>query len=142
MENQSPLNHDEKPIEQLDTETKKCLQCGTEILVGRKDRIFCDGGCRAQYNYDHDSNNDPIVRFVFGKLTKNRKILLQLKLAEQATKVSRTQLTDLGFDFNYFTNIYKTEKGDLYYFCFDMGYLSINDRTYLLVKKDGYVPGG
>jgi hypothetical protein len=89
------------------------------------------------YNYEHTPDNDPIVRLITGILKKNRKIMLDLN-PDGIIKVSRQQLTDKGFDFNYYTNIYETEKMDKYFYCYEMGYLSISEKLILLVKRDNY----
>ena len=51
------------------------------------------------------------------------------------TKVSREKLLQIGFEFNYFTNTYKTKEGSFYYYCYDQGYLPIEKERYLLVVK-------
>jgi len=46
-------------------------------------------------------------------------------------------LADEGFNCHYDTNIETTQKGAKYFFCFDQGYIKIeNDQCMLLVKQD------
>ncbi|MFM8912583.1 MAG: hypothetical protein ACKOE6_06660, partial [Flammeovirgaceae bacterium] len=67
-------------------------------------------------------------------LRKNRRILLELNTTGK-TRVSRETLNKNGFDFNYFTSQYKTKDNAVYYYCFEQGYLPIENNWYLLVVK-------
>ena len=53
--------------------------------------------------------------------------------------VAGITLAEEGFNFHYFTNIYKTQKGSQYYFCYDQGYIRTVNDQYMLVKKQDYV---
>ena len=44
-----------------------------------------------------------------------------------------------GFNFHYFTNIYTTQKGNTYFFCYDQGYTRTESDQYMLVHKQDYV---
>ena len=55
------------------------------------------------------------------------------------SKVHRNKLIELGMNFNYFTNVYRTKAGKTYYFCYDQGYLELEDDYYALVVKEEYV---
>jgi hypothetical protein len=50
--------------------------------------------------------------------------------------VSRSKLIEKGFDFNYFTSIYTTKTGNVYYFVYDQGYLPLDGDYYALVKRE------
>lgn len=52
------------------------------------------------------------------------------------TKVPKKKLVDKGFNFNYFTSIYRTKTGNTYYFCYEQGYLPLEDDFYALVKNE------
>lgn len=54
-------------------------------------------------------------------------------------RVHRMKLIDAGLNFDYYTNVYKTKTGKLYYFCYDQGYLEIDDEYFALVVKGNYV---
>ncbi len=71
-------------------------------------------------------------------LRKNRKILLELN-PNGKSKVHKNQLLEKGFNFHYFTNVYKTKKGHVYYFCYEQGYLPLDDYYFTLVVKQDYV---
>ena len=74
------------------------------------------------------------MRNVNNILRKNRRILIEANPAGK-TKISREKLNQKGFDFNYFTNIYKTKEGSIYYYCYEQGYLPIENNWYLLVER-------
>ena len=66
----------------------------------------------------------------------NKKALFKLLNPDQKKKVSRSKLIEHGFDFNYFTSIYTTKAGAIYYFVYDQGYLPLEGDYYALVKRE------
>jgi hypothetical protein len=40
-----------------------------------------------------------------------------------------------GFDFEYFTSMYKNREGLIYKYCYDQGYLAVDEASLLLVIK-------
>jgi hypothetical protein len=48
-------------------------------------------------------------------------------------------LAEEGFNFHYFTNVYSTQKGSNYWFCYDQGYLKLEGDKYMLVQKQDYI---
>lgn len=76
------------------------------------------------------------VKQINRQLKKNYTILKALNVHGK-TKVKRTQLLQQGFDFNYFTGTYKTQKGSIYNLCYDQGYLALSDELYLLIFWEG-----
>lgn len=113
---------------------KKCLECG-EAIVGRVDKKFCSDGCRNAYNNNVNKDSKNLIRNTNNRLRKNYRIL-ELLNPEQKTKTSRAKLIEVGFDFNYFTSIYKTKAGTMYYFVYDQGYLPLEGDYYALVKRE------
>ena len=105
---------------ELQPETRKCLCCGRE-LSGRSDKIFCDDYCRNNYYYRINNEQKKLIRIVNSKLLHNRGILKSLNPYGGKT-FSIKELEEKGFDFNYFTNIYKTKKGRVYYVVYDYAY--------------------
>lgn len=112
----------------------KCLNCG-EPFKGRSDRKFCSDYCRNAYNNKWKSYSNAYVRKISYILKKNRKILSDLN-PDGKSKVHKKQLLDLGFSFDYFTNIYQTKNGNTYYFVYEYGYLDLNNGYFALVKKN------
>ena len=85
---------------------KTCLNCKEEIL-GRSDKKFCSDYCRNQYNNMQNSDANKYVRNINNILRKNRRILSHLN-TEGKTTVHKNKIYESGFNFNYFTNIYKS----------------------------------
>lgn len=115
---------------------KNCLECG-EIIRGRSDKKFCSDQCRTSYNNQLKQETNSLVKKVNYTLRKNRRILSDLNPNGKA-KIHRKTLLDMGFNFNYHTNIYKTKTGNTYYFCFEQGYLHIEDGFLALVENNQF----
>ena len=120
---------------------KKCLNCETE-LIGRIDKKFCDEYCKSAYNYVKDKNK-PKTRFqtVDDQLRLNRKILKKYNQGGKVT-VRREKLINDGFNPRIFTNYFKTKDDKVYLFCYDYGFLEIEDNSkqkYLLVEWQDYM---
>ncbi|MEM6516922.1 MAG: hypothetical protein AAF688_12115 [Bacteroidota bacterium] len=113
---------------------KKCPECGTRI-IGRADKKFCSDACRNSFNNSINKDSKKLIRNTNNRLRKNYRILEVLN-PNQKTKCSRGKLIENGFDFNYFTNIYKTKAGKIYYFVYDQGYLPLEDDYFALVKRE------
>ncbi|MBK6344553.1 MAG: hypothetical protein IPN08_11800 [Bacteroidales bacterium] len=113
---------------------KTCLDCG-EPLVGRADKKFCCDQCRNNYNNHLNSESSLMVRQVNNILRRNRRILNNLVPIEKTT-VHKEKLSSLGFNFNYFTHIYTTQKGNSYRFVYEYGYLPLENDFYMLVIRD------
>ena len=116
---------------------KKCVECGDEF-VGRADKKFCSDQCRNSYNNKLNSDSNNFVRNINNILRKNRRILAELNPTGKV-KVHRDKLLERGFKFSYFTNIYTTQGGKSYYYCYDQGYLAMDKDYYFLVVRQEYV---
>ena len=92
-----------------------CLECKCK-LKGRKDQKFCSDYCRNAHNNKLNEDANKYVRRINGILRKNRRILEKLNPIGKVT-VDGITMAEEGFNFHYFTNIYKTQKGGIYYFC-------------------------
>jgi hypothetical protein len=114
-----------------------CLECKGK-LHGRKDQKFCSDYCRNTYNNRLNEDATNYVRRINSILRKNRRILEKLNPNGKCT-VDAIRLAEEGFNFHYFTNIYKTQKGSVYYFCYEQGYSKIDNDQCVLVWKQDYV---
>lgn len=112
---------------------KVCLECGTAIK-GRADKKFCDDACRSAYNNKLNANSSLYIKQINQILKKNRQIL-HSRNPEGKGKASRKQLQEMGFNFDYFTSKYTTKEGKVYYYCYEQGYLPLDNDWYFLVKK-------
>jgi hypothetical protein len=118
-------------------ETKNCLACGA-VLRGRVDKKFCNDYCRNNDNNRKKQKGSlsPLVKNINATLLKNRKVLESLlPVAEETAKANKDKLQRLGFHFKYFTHIYTTKTGKTYYYCYDYGYLPLENDWYLIVKR-------
>ena len=117
--------------------TKKCPDCG-EPIKGRTDKKFCSDLCRDAFNNKLNSDTTNYVRNVNNILKRNWKILSELN-PNETVKVHKDKLTEKGFNFHYYTNVYTTKKGAVYHFCYEQGYLPLDDGYYALVVRKEYV---
>jgi hypothetical protein len=112
-----------------------CLSCG-KPLKGRTDKKFCDDYCRNNYNNQLKSATNNLVRNINNALGKNRRIMESMFAdGEEMTKTTKDKLLQKGFQFKYITNTYTNKKGTVYFFCYDIGYLPLENDWYLLVKR-------
>ena len=116
---------------------RTCTECG-DAFEGRVDKKFCSDQCRNTYNNRQNADANNFVRNINFILRKNRRILEELN-PEGKAKVKREQLITKGFNFSYHTNIFSTKTGKDYVFCYDQGYLPIEDDYFMLVVKQDYV---
>lgn len=118
-------------------DTKTCLYCD-KPLRGRTDKKFCDDACRNSHNNRQKlkSNFSNYTRSINNALLKNRSILEKLlPLSEENMKTTQEKLIQKGFLFKYHTHTYTNLKGSVYYFCYDYGYLPLNNKWYLIVRR-------
>lgn len=121
--------------------SKKCLNC-KELLFGRIDKVFCNEYCKSAFNYLKNKNKE-ITRFrlVNNYLKTNRKVLSIFNKAGKAV-VRKEDLENEGFNPNFFTNYWKNQKGEVYLFCYDFGFLKKTENgriKYVLVKWQKYM---
>ena len=116
-------------------ENKICILC-SKVVKGRSDKKFCDDYCRAAYNNELKSTSNNFIRNVNNALGKNRRILEYLLSAgEQIAKVNGEKLLQKGYQFKYHTHLYRTKNGHTYYYCYEYGYLPMENNWYLVVKR-------
>jgi len=118
-------------------EETKCQECGKK-LIGRRDKKFCDVSCRNAYNNNLNIEKAGIVRRINNYLRKNRIILKNLKAMypdKRAANVHRSQMTDRGFRFDYYTNSYTTKQGNTYYFNYEFGFMELEEDRVVIVEN-------
>lgn len=111
-----------------------CLEC-QQPLTGRSDKKFCDDQCRSTYNNRANSDASKVVRDINAVLRKNRQVLSDL-CPTGKQKVKKEKLISKGFDTQYHTHTYQTREGALYQFCYEYGWLQIENDSVLIVKSD------
>jgi predicted nucleic acid-binding Zn ribbon protein len=113
---------------------KDCLACG-KVLHGRADKKFCNDYCRNEYNNKLKSATSSVVRNVNNTLLKNRRILETTLGEEEMKKTTKERLLQQGFQMKYITHTYANKKGDIYFFCYEFGYLLLENDWFLVVKR-------
>lgn len=94
--------------------------------------------CRNSHNNRLNSDCNNLVRNVNNVLRKNRR-LLEEYLTDKAGKVSKVKIAEKGFNFLFYTSSLTTKKEVTYFFCYDIGYFSIDREHIFIVKKKDYV---
>jgi len=118
------------------TTLKNCLLCKKE-LKGRTDKKFCNDYCRNAYNNQLKSTSNNVVRTVNNCLGKNHRILESIfPKKEKMIKVRKEKLIELGYYFKYTTQVHKNRTGSLYYYCYEFGYLPIENEWFVIFKKE------
>ena len=117
------------------TDKKQCLACG-KTLHGRADKKFCNDYCRNAYNNGLKSALSKVVRNVNNVLLKNRRILEAVLGNEEMQKSTKENLLRQGFQFKYLTHTYTNKKGNVYTFCYEYGYLPLENDWFLIVKRN------
>jgi hypothetical protein len=116
-------------------ETKPCLSCAKPVK-GRTDKKFCDDYCRNNYNNQLKGETNNLIRNINNALRKNRRILENnLPETEKMVKVHKSKLQQADFQFTYFTNLYHNKNNQTYFFCYEYGYLPLENDWYLIVKQ-------
>ena len=110
-----------------------CIECG-EKIIGRSDKKFCNDACRNAYNNKQNKDSSNLMRNVNNKLRRNYRILSDIN-TEGKTKITKSKLDGLGFDFNYFTQMKVYINGSEYKFVYDQGYKLLDDDYILIVKN-------
>lgn len=116
---------------------KTCVHCGDKV-IGRSDKKFCSDYCRSAHNNKMNGSESKYMRQVNTVLKRNRKILLSLNPNGKA-KIRKTDMLNAGFNFKFFTNVYKTKNGKIYFFCYDQGYFKIDEDYYALVEREEWI---
>ncbi len=115
-------------------EKRTCPVCG-DTFTGRVDKKFCSDQCRVENNNRNNKDVTNNMRNINSILRKNRRILEKLNPLGK-TKLPKSTLINKGFNFAFFTSIYTTKAGAVYYFCYEQGYLPLEGDFYALVRRD------
>jgi hypothetical protein len=116
-------------------ENRHCLHCGDKV-IGRTDKKFCDDGCRSSFNNRLNSDSSLLMKSINTILRKNRRILEEFIQEEESTgRASRKKLEDKGYHFSYHTHTYTNKSGLTYFFCYEYGFLPLENDYYMIVKS-------
>ncbi len=116
---------------------QKCINCG-DTFVGRSDKKFCSDQCRNSYNNKIKREHEKLILDINKTLRRNRKILKTFN-PEGKTTIRREYLEKLDFDFRYHTHDFKTKNDNVYKFCYEYGYLELDNEKVLIVNWQPYM---
>ena len=123
------------------TKENVCLFC-SQPMNGRIDKVFCNPNCKSSYHYKKSKEKGAsLYNQIDHQLKTNRRILKNYNKAGKAT-IRKEALTDLGFNPKHFTHYWKNQKGDVYLFCYEFGFLEKvenNKSKYILVQWQDYM---
>ncbi|MFL1013205.1 RING finger protein [Flavisericum labens] len=118
-----------------------CKFCG-KTLTGRSDKLFCDLHCKSSYHYRRSLEEAPrFYNKVDNQLKQNRRILKAFNKAGKAT-VRAKVLTEQGFNPKFFTHYWKNNKGDIYLFVYEYGFIKRmenGNEKYVLIQWQDYM---
>ncbi|MDO6759605.1 hypothetical protein Q4566_05275 [Tamlana sp. 2_MG-2023] len=118
-----------------------CLYCKSE-LTGRTDKKFCDVQCKSAYQYQQAKvQPERFYNKVDNQLKLNRKILKEYNKGGKVT-LRAELLLEKGFNPNYFTHYWKNQKGEVYLFVYEFGFLRITENSknkYVLILWQEYM---
>ncbi|MEM1003607.1 MAG: hypothetical protein AAGH46_13250 [Bacteroidota bacterium] len=119
----------------------ECLYCH-KPLEGRRDKKFCVPHCKSSYQYQQiQAGEAGFFNQVDRQLKRNRKLLKSYNKAGKAT-VRQSVLVNEGFNPKFFTHFWKNQKGDVYRFVYEFGFLGKEEHSiskYILVKWQPYM---
>ncbi len=115
----------------------QCINC-QEYFIGRSDKKFCSDQCRNAFNNKTKRENEKYILDINKVLRKNRKILRQFN-PEGKTTIRKEYLDKLEFDFRYHTHEFITKNNNRYLFCYEYGYLILDDEKVLIVNQQPYM---
>lgn len=104
-----------------------CLNCEKTIEKGRSDKKFCDHYCRNAFNNRQSRDAEKTIKTINQILRKNRMILRKINPQGKST-VRHDYLELLDFNFKYFTHKYEAKNGNVYWFCYEYGYMISPDE--------------
>lgn len=120
---------------------KSCPNC-QEPIIGRSDKIFCDGYCKSSFHYKlKQGTEQSLFETIDKQLKKNRQLLKLFNKAGKAI-VRKEDLLVEGFNPKYFTHFWKNGQGDVYLFCYEFGFLAKEEngkKKYVLVTWQDYM---
>jgi hypothetical protein len=110
---------------------------------GRSDKIFCSDQCRNHARRDQlktEKWNAPAFYDKLAEIIKNNHKILKHLYDEKGDNkiITNFLLRDSGFNFEFHTRILNTSKG-IYRFCFDYGWLELENGKILIVKNEKMV---
>lgn len=99
-----------------------CINCG-EVLIGRRDKKFCDDHCRSLHHNVFYAPKYNLIRKTHTTLRKNRRILVQASsFFGERIRVPVKWLTQRGFSFDHCTQFILQKNKKPQFVCYDIAY--------------------
>ena len=111
-----------------------CPECG-DRMIGRADKKYCSDVCRTSFHNKHRNHRNNVIKSINNILERNRNILMEYASAEKASRIRLMELQSLGFDFDYFTHCCPDQNGNVQIFCYEYGYLKMDQGEVQLLRK-------
>lgn len=119
----------------MENKTGICQSC-EKPLRGRSDKKFCNDYCRHLHHNKNRTEEDGSLKRINSILRRNRQILRDIVIPpEEPVRLKREDLTERGFVFRYYTHEKRSRTGSVYKYCYDYGYLPLENDYYLLIKE-------
>lgn len=112
-----------------------CIECG-RVINGRSDKKFCSEMCRNSF-HNKRKRGEAVIQVTNRILLKNYKILKGY-LAGNEMEVLIIRAKSDGFDFNLFTSLEFSSSGEPCFYCYDTGYVILNDCRIKVVSPSNY----
>jgi hypothetical protein len=113
----------------------KCCHKPIDTLTGRRDRLFCNDGCRNKYHNTQNWMEEQEIKRIQLILKKNRRILKKLFAKKDHDAIDKERLLKEGFEFDYHTHFVVSKiKGNTFTFNFYFGYRKVDSERYKIVK--------
>ena len=114
---------------------QNCILCSKPI-VGRTDKKYCSLSCKNTFNYDQRSHTKTATQAIDSILHKNREILdVIMGPKRKKMQISKTELTQMGFQSDYLTGFYTNSRGKLYRYVYDFAWMEFTGEKVMVVKK-------
>lgn len=120
--------------------SKNCPICNS-VIKGRIDKIFCSTKCKSIDQYEKRQGEEQFFLKVDRHLKVNRKILKKYNKSGFTT-LRKSKLVAQGFNPKFFTHYWKNQKGDVYLFVYEYGFLKKLEHgkdKYVLVTWQDYM---
>ncbi|MBT3424563.1 MAG: hypothetical protein HOD63_17515 [Bacteroidetes bacterium] len=119
------------------SDQKVCKFCN-KSFKGRADKLFCSTDCRTAFHNSVKNKDEDFIRSLNKILRKNRSILKYVS-PKGKTTVAKSFLSDLDFNFDFYTDHRTTKNGNTYVYCYDYGYLVLEDEKILIINRQDHL---
>ena len=113
----------------------KCKIC-SNVLIGRKDKLFCSVKCKNYYHINLRKATAIKVKKIDAILHRNRSILLELiGKRKKEIKIDRLVLEKKKFQFKYHTHQTTNSKGKTYHYLYDFAWMEFSNCEIYIVRR-------